>query len=41
MCSITGKLTNGVSAICFSNNGNLIAATDMNEEHSLVIYDVK
>ena len=35
-----GTLTKGVQRLAFSDDGSLLAATGMDEEHTLAVYDV-
>lgn len=35
-----GILKNGISNVCFSNDGKKIAACSMDEEHTMALYDI-
>ena len=39
--TITKKLKQSVGTVCFSPSGNYLAATCNDENHTLVIYDLK
>ena len=39
--TITKKLKQSVGTVCFSPSGNYLAATCNDEDHTLVIYDLK
>jgi len=38
---ITGTLTKGIKTICFSNDGKKIAASAMDDEHNIAVYELK
>ena len=35
------KLEKGISNVCFSNDGTMVAAAALDDDHSIAIYDVK
>ena len=41
MVVFKGILKNGIGNVCFSNDGKKIAASALDEEHTIVIYDVE
>jgi hypothetical protein len=38
---LTGHLTKGIKQICFSNDGNMIAASGLDTSHMIAIYKWK
>lgn len=41
ICVWKDVLTNGISNCCFSNDGSMVAANAMDDDHSVVIFDIK
>ena len=39
--TMIGTLTKGITNVCFSNDGTLIAATAMDDDHHVAVYDVQ